>query len=50
VLDVFVTEPCLQAPGVVALVRQGVTRRMPQHVGMGFEPPLYFGPGVVTLA
>ena len=34
VLDVFVAEPRLQRPGVVAGVRQGIAAAMPQHVRM----------------
>jgi hypothetical protein len=32
VLDVFVAEPRVQRPGVVAGVRQGVAAAMPQHM------------------
>jgi hypothetical protein len=34
VLDVFVAEPSLQRPGIVARVRQGVAAAVSQHVRM----------------
>ena len=42
-LDVAVTE-VLQRSRVVASVGEGVAAGVPQHVRMGFEPQLRFGP------
>src|SRR5207248_6628342 len=42
VLDVFVAEPCLQRPGVMAGLGERVAAAVPQHVRVDWER--HFGP------
>jgi hypothetical protein len=37
VLDIAMSEVCLQRPRIMPSVRQSETARMPQHVGVRFE-------------
>ena len=36
-LDIAVSKPCLQRPGIVSRIRQGITACMPQHVRVDWE-------------